>query len=89
MLRKNAKNDNFGKQHRKRGDASSIFGRKFRNRTFEQIDPQNLTLKIAHAQKNAILLIKNSKIVKSENRRQKRRDASTIFSRKSRNYLKF
>ena len=82
MLRKNAKNDNFGKQHRKRGDASSIFGRKFRNRTFEQIDPQNLNLKIAHAQKHAILLIKNSKIVKSENRRQKRRDASTIFSRK-------
>ena len=87
LLRKNAKHANFGKQHRKRGDASSIFGRKFRNRTFEQIDPQNLNLKIAHAKKNTILLIKNSKIVKSENRRQKRRDASAIFDRKSRNRI--
>ena len=85
LLRKNAKHANFGKQHRKRGDASSIFARKFRNRTFEQIDPQNLNLKIAHAKKNTILLIKNSKIEKPENRRQKHRDASTIFSRKSRN----
>ena len=85
MLKKNVKNANFGKQHRKRKDASSIFARKFRNRTFEQIDPQNLNLKIAHAKKNTILLIKNSKIEKPENRRQKRRDASTIFSRKSQN----
>ena len=89
LLRKNAKHANFGKQHRKRGDASSIFARKFRNRTFEQIDPQNLNLKIAHAKKNTILLIKNSKIEKPENRRQKRRDASTIFSWKFRNPAAF
>ena len=38
LLMNNANNDNSGKQHRKHGDASSIFGRKFRNRTFEKID---------------------------------------------------
>jgi hypothetical protein len=47
--------------------------------------PKTSNFKNAHEPKKLNLLNKNSKIEKSENRRRKRGDASTIFSRKSKN----
>ena len=83
--RTNRKSQIPKEKRRKRRDASTIYCRKSRTLIFAAFRIEMLNFQTVYVKKRIGLLNKKQKLNNLKKRRRKRRDASKIFNRKSRN----